>query len=88
MNKAHLISLFGIGCAANSLLSWLADIHPNAASVAKGIYVIAVILILSGLFLDDLVYPILKISQLAYYGLLAASLLTILVGSGLIWLVQ
>jgi len=86
MTPAHLIALFGVGCAANSLITWLAAIHPHAHTVGRTIYVLAGILLLAGLVLDDLVYPHFRMTQGAYYLMLAAIFMSIAIGGGLIWL--
>lgn len=86
MSKAHLIALFGVGCAANSLISWLAALHPNAGDFAKGFYGVLLLMIGVGLMLDDTIYPSLNLSQYSYYGLLGVTFLSALIGSGLIWL--
>lgn len=88
MSKAHLIALFGVGCAANSLISWLAAIHPDGGLFAKGFYGTLLLLLGIGLMLDDTIYPALNLSQYGYYGLLGVTFLSALLGSGLIWLSQ
>lgn len=88
MTKAHYIALFGWGCAANSLLSWLAALHPNAYTLGKAVYGLLAILLLAGVCFDDAVYPVLDMSQTTYYGLLGVIFLTMVLGSGLIWLAQ
>lgn len=88
INKAHFLALFGWGCAANSLLAWLAAIHPNAYALGKAVYGIMGVLLLAGVAFDDAVYPAIGIDQARYYGLLVTVFLTMLFGSGLIWLAQ
>lgn len=86
MNKAHYIALFGYGCAANSLLSFLAAIHPNAYRLGTAVYGILILILAAGVILDDAIYPALKIPQVTYYGLLGVCFLTMVLGSGLVWL--
>ncbi|MBE9182884.1 hypothetical protein IQ268_30575 [Oculatella sp. LEGE 06141] len=86
MTKAHLIALFGLGCAANTLISWLAAIHPSGHAIGKAIYFSLVIALLFGLVFDDAIYSALKMEQTSYYGLLGTIVLTVVLGGGLVWL--
>lgn len=87
MHKAaFLASLFFAGCAANSLISWLAAMHPNGTQVGKFIYIVLFILCLVGIVFDDGVQPATGLTPPAYYTAIAGVLLSMLFGSGLIWL--
>jgi hypothetical protein len=86
MSKAHLLALFGLGCAANSLICWLAAINPQMASLTKAIYFGLFVLLIAGIALDDVIYPALKLSDRNYYGILAMLFVTATIGGGLVWL--
>lgn len=86
MNAAHFIALFGLSCAANSLLAWLAAVNPAGHDIGKAIYVLLCITLFAALMMDDFVAPILGLDQLNYYGFIASIVLSMLLGSGLIWL--
>jgi hypothetical protein len=86
MTTAHLIALLGAGCAASSLIAWLAAINPLGAAVGKAIYCGVFLCLILGLLLDDVMAPVLKMAQENYYGLLALTFLAVLLGGGLVWL--
>ncbi|NJL21308.1 MAG: hypothetical protein HC895_11555 [Leptolyngbyaceae cyanobacterium SM1_3_5] len=86
MTTAHLIALLGAGCAASSLIAWLAAINPLGAAVGKAIYCGLFLCLILGLLLDDVMHVVFKLTVEQYYGLLAFVFLAILMGGGLVWL--
>lgn len=87
MSKAaFLASLFFAGCAANSLISWLAAMHPSGVSAGRFFYIVLIILCLAGIMLDDGIQPYTGLKPAAYYTVIAMIVLSALFGSGLVWL--
>lgn len=87
MHKAaFLASLFFAGCAANSLISWLAAIHPAGYSVGRFVYIVMFIFCLVGIAFDDGIQPNTGLTPPAYYTAIAGIFLSMLFGSALIWL--
>lgn len=86
MNAAHFLALFGLACAANSLLAWLAAVNPLGHDVGKAIYILGCLLLFAAWMMDDFIAPILGLSKLNYYGFIASIVLSMILGTGLIWL--
>lgn len=86
MNSAHLIALFGFGCAANSLLAWLSAAHPALYSVGISIYVIGFLLWAIGFALDDLFSPYLGLDTKTYHAVMIAFAVSAVLGVSLVCL--
>jgi len=86
MNPAHLIALFGFGCAANSLLAWLAASHPALYSVGVSVYLIGFLLWAITFALDDLFSPFLGLDTRTYHAVMIAIALAAVLGVSLVCL--
>ena len=84
MRAAYLANYFIAGCAASSLLGWIASLHPMSQKAIA--FLAAVVFILWGLcwLLDFSVSSWLKISVNNLQALLLAILAMVLVGSAAI----
>ena len=86
MTKAHLIALFGFGCAVNSMLAWLSSAHPALYNVGVSIYIIGFLLWAIGLGLDDLFAPYLGLDTRTYHAILIAFAVAAVLGVMLVCL--
>lgn len=80
MNAAHFVALFGLGCAASSLIAWLAAIHPSLYSVGFSIFLVGAFLWFVGFMLDDLFAPYLGLDTRSYHALFFAVAIASVVG--------
>lgn len=86
MNAAHFIALFGLGCAASSLIAWLAAIHPGFYSAGFSIFIIGSVLWFIGFLLDDLFSPYLGLDTRSYHALFFAIAIASVVGIAVVLL--
>lgn len=80
MSAAHYLPLFGLGCAASSLIAWLAASHPALYSVGLSFFLIGALLWFIGFMLDDLFAPYLGLDTRSYHALFLALALASVVG--------
>lgn len=86
MNAAHYLPLFGLGCAASSLIAWLAAIHPALYSAGLAFFMIGAFLWFVGFMLDDLFSPYLGVDTRTYHALFFAIAIAAIVGVGVVML--
>lgn len=86
MTSAHLIALFGFGCAVNSLLAWLSSAHPALYNVGVSIYIIGFLLWAIAFALDDLFSPYLGLDTRTYHAVMIAFAVSAVIGVGLVCL--
>lgn len=86
MSPAHLIALFGLGCALNSLIAWLSSAHPALYPVGLSIYLIGFLLWLACFVLDDLFSPYLGLDVRSYHALMIAIAISAVLGVGMVCL--
>lgn len=86
MTPAHLIALFGFGCAAHSLIAWLSAAHPSLYAVGISIYLVGFLLWLACFALDDLFSPYLGLDVRTYHAVLIALAISAILGVGMVCL--
>ena len=86
MTPAHLIALFGFGCAAHSLLAWLSAAHPALYSVGVSVYIIGFLLWAIAFFMDDLFSPFLGLDTRTYHAVMIAFAASAVLGVSLVCL--
>lgn len=86
MTPAHLIALFGLGCAVNSLIAWLSAAHPGLYNVGISIYSIGFLLWAVAFALDDLFAPYLGLDTRSYHALCISLAISAVLGVGMVCL--
>lgn len=84
MNAAHFIPLFGLGCAASSLVAWLAATHPALYGVGLSFFLVGAFLWFVGFMLDDLFSPYLGLDTRTYHALFFAIAIASVVGVAIV----
>lgn len=86
MKSAHLIPLFGLGCAVNSLAAWLSSAHPALYNVGLSLYIIGFLLWAICFALDDLFAPYLGLDTKTYHAVCIAIAASSVLGVALVCL--